>query len=206
MNDPSKKMPVRPPIQTIHSGNDIRQWYWLKEELIKEARRVGLKTTGGKFTILERICHHRETRCTEYPEDKTEKSLSKFDWHREPLTGETVITDSYKNTQNVRRWFKANVDPGFKFNIALMEWMKSNIGKSLAEAGGAYLHLKKSAAKPGARTTIKPHNQLNQYTRDFLNDNPDMGMKEVRKYWALKRALPSADGRHVYERSDLELN
>ena len=40
---------------------------------------------------------------------------------------------------------------------------------------------------------------------DFLDDNPDMGMDDVRHFWALKRALPSEDGRHRYHRSDLDL-
>jgi hypothetical protein len=57
----------------------------------------------------------------------------------------------------------------------------------------------------GERAPIRDHNQFNQFTVDFLRDNPNDGMSELRRVGALKRALPSEDGRHVYERSDLEL-
>jgi len=195
----------RPDIAGIRSGAELRRWYWLKDELLAEARRVGVKATGGKFLLLERICHHRDTGETVFPGDVRKKPESKFDWHSAPLAGDTVITDSYRNTQNVRRWFKSNVDTAFKFNIAFMEWMKRNAGKTLNEAADAWQHQKAEALRPDYKTEIKAHNQFNQYTRDFLADNPDKGMKEVRKYWALKRQLPSENGRHVYERSDLEL-
>ncbi|MDQ3019653.1 MAG: DUF6434 domain-containing protein [Bacteroidota bacterium] len=32
--------------------------------------------------------------------------LNTFDWHSEKLTTSTEITSSYKNTQDVRRFFK----------------------------------------------------------------------------------------------------
>ncbi|MEL6701277.1 MAG: DUF6434 domain-containing protein, partial [Pseudomonadota bacterium] len=110
-----------------------------------------------------------------------------------------------KNTQNVRRFFKAEAGPQFKFNIAFMDWMKANTGKTLADAVAAYQAFRQEAAQPGFESRIADHNQFNQYTRDFLADNPKMGMKEVRHFWALKRALPSEDGRHRYAPSDLDL-
>jgi len=47
--------------------------------------------------------------------------------------------------------------------------------------------------------------QFSQYTRDFMEDNPSLNVSDVRKAWALKKALPSESGRHEYERSDLKL-
>jgi hypothetical protein len=118
------------------------------------------------------------------------------------LGRDTVITDNYRNTQNVRRYFIEHVDPAFRFNIAFMDWVRNNVGKTLGDAGDFWLQCKSSS---GA-TAIKPHNQFNQYARDFIADNPDLGMREARRYWALKRALPFDTGRHHYERSDLDLD
>lgn len=56
------------------------------------------------------------------------------------------------------------------------------------------------------QSEIAHHNQFSQSTRDFLADNPDRGMADVRKYWALKCDMPSEDGQHVYDRSDLNLD
>ncbi len=197
----AKNTETRPTISTIATGAELRRWYWLKTELAAEAKRVGVKCTGAKFTLLERLCHFLDTGEPKWPGDVRTKSTSTFDWHSSKLTNNTVITDSYKNTQNVRRFFKANLDPKFKFNIAFMEWIKANVGKTLGEAG-AYWQKQQGSA---VQTKIKPHNQFNQYTRDFLDDNPTLGMTEVRQIWALKKARPTKTGRHVYERSDLKL-
>jgi len=83
--------------------------------------------------------------------------------------------------------------------------MKGNTGRTLADAVTAYHAMKAEEAKPDFQSTIAHHNQFNQYTRDFLADNPDKSLEDVRHFWALKRGLPSRTGRHVYEQSDLDL-
>ena len=199
-------MQTRPAIETLSSGRELRRWYWRKDELVAHARALGLSPSGAKFDILDRIAHFLDTGEALPPKPSRPRPKSSFDWHKDPLTRDTVITDSYRNTQNVRRFFKAECEPGFKFNIAFMEWMKSNKGKTLSDACDAYWTFKADAAKPGHQTKIRAHNQFNQYTRDFLADNPELGMDDVRRIWALKIQQPSDDGRHRYDRSDLNLS
>ena len=31
--------------------------------------------------------------------------MSKVDWHKDPIEDNTLVTSSYKSTQNVRRYF-----------------------------------------------------------------------------------------------------
>lgn len=198
-------METRPDIGTLTSGAEIRRWYWRKDELTAHARSLGLTASGGKFAILDRIAHFLDTGERTLPVADGAKPRSRFDWHRAPLSPETTITDSYKNSQNVRRFFQARIGPDFRFNIAFMEWMTSNVGRTLDDACDAYRSIQALANTPGFKTDIKSHNQFNQYTRDFLADNPDLGMADVRRVWALKTKLPSPDGRHVYDRADLGL-
>lgn len=195
----------RPEIASVTDSAELRRWYWTKEELLSECRRLGLRMSGGKFQLLDRIAYFHDTGETGFHGDKTPDVTSKFDWHSATLTPGTIITDSYKNSQNVRRFFKAHVGDHFKFNIASMAWMKENVGKTLADAVEAIKSLEEEAKQPGFRSKIADHNQFNQYTRDFLADNPQMGMRDVRRFWSLKRALPSDDGRHRYDPSDLSL-
>lgn len=196
---------TRPKIATIKTGVELKRWYWLKDELSAYAKVVGVKTTGAKFVILDRIAHFLDTGETVFPSDSKPKKKSKFDWHTHTLTRDTLITDSYKNSQNVRRFFKSEVGDSFKFNIAFMAWIKSNVGKPLSAAVDQYLSQQKQYGQKDFKTKIKSHNQFNQYTRDFLNDNPSLGMDDVRRIWALKRALPSDGGRHTYAATDLKL-
>lgn len=199
-------MESRPGIETIQSGKELKRWYWRKDELVPYARSLGLKTNSGKFIILDRIAHFLDTGEKLLPTDGANKSKSRFNWQTEILTDATPITDNYKNTQNVRKFFQTELGADFKFNLALMDWMKDNVGRTLGDACQAYKAIKEQEKIPGFKTKIKSHNQFNQYTRDFLEDNPELGMSDVRRIWALKIKCPSDDGRHIYKRSDLSLS
>jgi hypothetical protein len=191
----------RPDITAITQGAGLRRWYWTKDELTAECRRLGMRTTGGKFRLLDRLAHFHETGETIFPDDKKPKVMSRFDWHAADLTPDTIITDSYKNSQNVRRFFKAQIGAHFKFSIASMAWMKENVGRTLGDAVTAIKRLEEAASSSGFQRQIPDGNQFDQYARDFLADNLQMGMKEVRFFWTLKRALPSGDGRHQVDPS-----
>jgi hypothetical protein len=57
-----------------------------------------------------------------------------FDWHRDPITAKTRITEDYRNTQNVRRFFRAACGDDFKLDRAFMAWLKSADGKTMDDA------------------------------------------------------------------------
>jgi len=57
-----------------------------------------------------------------------------FDWHSDPITRKTPITASYRNTQNVRRFFKAQCGPHFKFDRPFMAWLKNGTTKNMGDA------------------------------------------------------------------------
>ncbi|WP_420408497.1 DUF6434 domain-containing protein [Hoeflea sp.] len=57
-----------------------------------------------------------------------------FDWHCDPISSATVIDSSYRNTQNVRRFFKAEIGDHFSFDRPFMAWLKAHRGATMAEA------------------------------------------------------------------------
>jgi hypothetical protein len=57
-----------------------------------------------------------------------------LDWHSAPLEPSTRIDRFYKNTQNVRRFFKREIGAHFKFDRSFMEWMKKHNGLTLSDA------------------------------------------------------------------------
>ncbi|PCI86492.1 MAG: hypothetical protein COB24_09245 [Hyphomicrobiales bacterium] len=67
-----------------------------------------------------------------------------FDWHKITLSKDTVITNNYKNSQNIRWFFTANLGESFKFNIEFMAWIKANSGKTLGDACLQYQTMKKA--------------------------------------------------------------
>ena len=58
----------------------------------------------------------------------------KRDWHSDPIASETVIDAGYRNTRNVRRFFKAEAGDHFKFDRPFMAWMKSHAGSTMGDA------------------------------------------------------------------------
>ena len=60
--------------------------------------------------------------------------MEKFDWHCNKITDTTPIDESYKSTQNVRRYFKSRCGDHFKFDRSFMAWMKENSGKTMGDA------------------------------------------------------------------------
>lgn len=60
---------------------------------------------------------------------------STLDWHRAPLTPFTRIDSAYKNTENVRRFFKKEIGEHFNFTRDFMQYIKANTGITLREAG-----------------------------------------------------------------------
>lgn len=56
-----------------------------------------------------------------------------FDWHSEPLTRQTRVNESYKNTQNVRRFLKKECGEDFTFDRDFMAWIHNDTPKSLGD-------------------------------------------------------------------------
>ncbi|PZM12085.1 DUF6434 domain-containing protein [Rhizobium tubonense] len=57
-----------------------------------------------------------------------------FDWHSDEITRATPLTKSYRNTQNVRRFFKAECGDDFKFDRSFMAWLKTAVGQNMGDA------------------------------------------------------------------------
>jgi hypothetical protein len=59
---------------------------------------------------------------------------SSFDWHGDPISRKTPITATYRNTQNVRRFFRAHCGDHFKFDRPFMAWLKNGRPKTMDDA------------------------------------------------------------------------
>jgi len=199
-------MDKRPPLNKNISVDDFRAFYWLKTELVGFCRQEGLRKQGGKIEVADRIEAYLRTGVKETAVSTASKKrrtpLSKFDWNNETLTLETVITDNYKNSENVRAFFQEQIGGTFKFNVVFMNWMKQNAGKTLADAVNEWKAIKAAKKTGKQRTTIAPQFEYNRYIRDFLDDNPDKTKADAIQFWKIKRSIR---GDNVYKRSDLGL-
>jgi len=191
----------RPNILDVTAGEELRKWYWLKEELVCFAKTIPISYKGSKFEILERLANKLDGKKQEVEIEN--KTISKFNWAKEKLTFDTIITDSYRNGENTRQFFKEHCGQKFAFSISLMAWIKENTGKKLQDAVKEWKKNKALQKDKTYKSEIPYSNQYNKYIRNFFADNPEKTMQEARYFWKLKRSLPL--GKHVYERTDLQL-
>jgi hypothetical protein len=191
-------MDKRPNLNERISIKDFQDFYWLKNELTSFCREMGISGSGGKIEIANRIKRFLAT--GENVPHVRVSSLSKFDWNTEKLNAETVITDNYKNTENVRYFFKNTVGEKFKFNVQFMDWMKVSKGKTLADAAEKWREINNEMRNGEQSKQIAPQFEYNAYIRDFLTDNPDRTKNEAIEYWKIKK---SRRGDNVYRKSDL---
>ncbi len=191
---------MRPDLNSQITAEEFRDFYWLKEELVEFCKAEGLDRRGGKIELADRIAHFLETG-GKVNSRTPAKPKSDFDWGNAELTPKTVITDNYRNTENVRAFFKTTVGSKFRFTVKFMNWMKENVGATLEEAAVAWEHIQQQK-KTEPQGKIAPQFEFNQYLRDFAHDNPGASRELVIECWKKKRA---ARGGNVYERSDLKL-
>ncbi|MDG2333488.1 MAG: DUF6434 domain-containing protein [Myxococcota bacterium] len=73
--------------------------------------------------------------------------MPEFDWHCDEISSRTKISRSYRNTQNVRRFFRSRCGDNFKFDRDFMEWIKAAEGKTMATAVKEWLRHEKAKAE-----------------------------------------------------------
>ncbi len=198
-------MEQRPVLDKTISLDAFKDFYWLKKELMVFCRAEGLSQQGGKIAIAERIEKYLGTGEKENPKRRRSilpevRTISKFDWSKEKLTPQTVIRNSYKNTENVRAFFKEQLGAHFKFSVRFMNWMKDNVGKNLAEAMIEWENIRVQQKKETAPQKIAPQFEYNTYLRDFLADNPGLSRATAIHYWKIKKSLR---GDNQYRKEDL---
>ncbi len=192
----------RPDILSIETAENFKKWYWLKAEMIQYAKRAGIPTNGSKFEIRDRIIFALENPGKAIPKAKSQKKSSKFNWARESLSLETVITDSISFGPNFRNFMKSQIGSRFNCHGDFMNWAKNNPGKTLQDAVIAWEGMEE-LKKQGVRRIIQPHNMLSQYYRDFFDNYPEKKIEEARKCWMAKSRMENPDGKVVFEMGDL---
>lgn len=183
----------RPILNRRLDGKTFRNFYYLKEELVSFCRANGLPTSGGKNEIMDRIAHYLDT-----GEVLQEASTHKPKASVGLITEDTIIESDFVCSEKHRAFFKEKIGKGFSFNVTFQKWLKSNAGKTYANAIEAYYQI--LAEKKRTTTEIDKQFEYNTYIRDFFADNPGKTLKQAIICWNYKKALP---GSNRYEISDL---
>jgi len=189
----------RPILDKNISLEDFQSYYWLKEELIIFCNENGISPSGGKLDLSDRISCFISTGTIINPIRKKVFS-SNFDWNNAKLSLETIITDNYKNSENVRDFFTKSIGTKFWFSVEFMNWIKGNEGKTLGDAINAWYEIVLLKKNKNYKTEILPQFKYNAYIRDFLADNPGKSTIDAIQSWKIQR---DHKGNHKYSRKNI---
>ena len=191
------------------SSAEFKEYYFLKEELKEFCRNEGLKISGSKSQLEERIIYYLDTgkslddsnsiekddkpiRPNFQKSDKTKATISK------EIRLDSILGENFKCSEDKREFFEKEIGKGFKFKVKFQKWLKANPNKTYQDAINAYHELQNSNEK----TVIDKQFQYNQYIRDFFKDNEDKTLNDAIKCWNYKKSLK---GHNKYEKSDLDI-
>ena len=187
--------------------SEFKEYYFLKEELKEFCRNEGLKLSGSKSQLEERIIYYLDTgkslddsnsikkddkpiRPNFQKSDKTKATISK------EIRLDSILGENFKCSEDKREFFEKEIGKGFKFKVKFQKWLKANPDKTYQDAIHAYHELQNSNEK----TEIDKQFQYNQYIRDFFKDNADKTLNDAIKCWNYKKSIK---GHNKYEKSDL---
>ena len=174
------------------SPDEFKEYYFLKDELKDFCRLEGLKVSGSKQDLENRIIHYLST--GEMLEEPVVKEVSNNS--HSTITLDSKLGENFKCGQDKREFFEKEIGKTFKFKVKFQKWLKANPDKTYREAIDAYFEIHNSKEK----TNIDKQFQYNQYIRDFFKDNDGKSLEEAIKCWKFKKSLK---GHNRYESSDL---
>ena len=187
-------MSERPELTIELKSKEFLEYYYLKEELVYFCRENGLPASGGKTELTERIAYFLDTgKVLAAKTVRTQK-------HKiSTITRDSTIESDFVCSELHRAFFKREIGESFSFNVAFQKWLKSNAGKTYADAIVAYNEIK-NTKKPGKKD-IGSQFEYNTYVRDFFEDNKGASLEDAIKCWKYKKSIK---GHNKYERTDLK--
>lgn len=174
--------------------DEFKQYYFLKEELKDFCRSEGLKVSGSKSDLENRIIHYLAT-----GEELEESPVKRFSINSSSeISLDSKLGENFKCSEDKREFFEKEIGSAFKFKVKFQKWLKANPDKTYGDAIDAYYEIQSS----GQKTEIGKQFQYNQYIRDFFESNNDKSLDDAIKCWKYKKSLK---GHNRYEESDLEI-
>ena len=200
----SENTNTRPQLTKDLKSAEFKEYYFLKEELKDFCKKEGLKVSGSKNQLEERIIYYLDTgksldnsRSIENKNNYS-KSNSNKATASEEITLDSILGENFKCSEDKREFFEKEIGKGFKFKVKFQKWLKVNPDKTYQDAINAYYELQNSKEK----TKIDKQFQYNQYIRDFFDDNDDKTLNDAIKCWKYKKSIK---GHNKYEKSDLDI-
>jgi hypothetical protein len=190
------KQDKRPELTQRLNPQRFRECYYLKSELVEFCRKERLSVSGSKAELADRI----ETYLQTGKRIATAKAIASESPIRSEMSLTSVIEENFRCSERHRDFFKSVIGSSFKFNVEFQTWLKTNAGKTYADAVLAYGEIVER--KKMTTTEIGRQFEYNAYIRAFFEANKGRSLAQAIACWKHKKSL---SGHNRYEASDLEV-
>jgi hypothetical protein len=174
----------------------FREYYYLKSELVEFCRKEQLLASGSKAELTDRIEAYLQTG----KRGAAAKPISGKSSVCPEMSLASEIEENFRCSEHHRDFFKSVIGGSFKFNVEFQTWLKTNAGKTYADAVSAYKEI--AERKKTTTTEIGGQFEYNAYIRAFFEANKGRTLAQAIACWKHKKSLP---GHNRYEPSDLEV-
>ncbi|MEM6375176.1 MAG: DUF6434 domain-containing protein, partial [Pseudomonadota bacterium] len=137
------------------------------------------------------------------PSQSRSKKPGSFNWAKEVLGKETIITDDISFGPNLRGFFKGAIGKKFVCHSDFMDWVRNNPGATLGGAIEAWIMLEERKDDPGFRREIASCNNYLQYLRDARDCFPELSLDDAKSCWDYKKIRPAPNGVVMFDKQDL---
>jgi hypothetical protein len=185
----------RPELTRELSSQSFREYYYLKSELMEFCRKERLSTSDSKPELADRIEAYLQTG----ERIAAAKPIAGKSSVCPEMSPDSVVEENFRCSECHRDFFKSVIGGSFTFNVAFQTWLKSNAGKTYADAVLAYKEI--AEKKKTTVTKIGGQFEYNAYIRAFFEANKGRTLAQAIACWKYKKSLP---GHNRYEASDLE--
>jgi hypothetical protein len=153
------------------SLSDFRDCYWMKDDLIAFARRLGVPTHGYKPELVARI--ERRLRGQPDPQEPPKRRKAGRDSDK-PITRRTRVVN-YKSDDRTRAFFEKEIGPHFHFTYHVNQYRLRNPGLTYGDLVDEWIAEETRRKTPGYKAPIASHGEYNRHIRDFFADPANRG-------------------------------
>ena len=182
------------------SADEFDRWYWPGDALRSFCEVLNVSPAGTKAVLRARVL---TVLAGDPPPAPPRRRTGAFNWAKEVLTPDTVITDGISFGPNVRGYFKAAIGRKFSCHSDFMDWVRGNAGATLADAEAAWRMLEARKDDPALRREIAACNNYLQYLRDARDAHPDLSLEQAKACWDAKKVRPAPGGMVQFDSADL---
>ncbi len=179
----------------ITLSDDLRNYYWMKSDLMMFCKKHALPTQGAKSDLIERIEAYLST-----GHRMSYKSIKK-QGGRDSLRFITKNTPvkNYNNDAETRSFFVEHLGEKFKFNAYLRQFTNNNNIRPNMTYGdliAGWISFENSRKNSSENHVIPPQFEYNQFIKDYFKHEKKATLNMAISAW---KTVISKKGSRTYE-------